>query len=145
MANLNRVFLVGRLTRDPESRTFPSGGMVAALGMAVNNKRKNKTSGQWEDEPVFLDLEAFGKTAEIMVERLRKGSQILVEGHLKLDTWTDKQTNDKRSKLKIVVDQFQFLDRMPQDAADALKVKPQDESHEYAPVGSDGDGQDIPF
>lgn len=144
MANLNRVLLVGRLTRDPETRTFPSGGMVAALGLAVNNRRKTK-DGSWQDEPCFLDLEAFGKTAEIMAERLRKGSQILVEGHLKLDTWTDKQTNDNRSKLKIVVDQFQFLDRMPQDAADALKVKPQDESHEYAPVGSDGDGQDIPF
>ena len=141
MANLNRVFLVGRLTRDPESRTFPSGGMVAALGLAVNNRRKTK-DGSWQDEPVFLDLEAFGKTAEIMAERLRKGAQILVEGHLKLDTWTDKQTNEKRSKLKIVVDQFQFLDRLqdgrPSQAREAT-------TYDAAPVGGDVDGQEIPF
>lgn len=109
MANLNSVHMIGRLTRDPEFRDVPTCRIVA-LGFAVNNRRKNQQSGQWEDEPVFLDCEAFGKTADAMDGRLHKGSQIFIDGHLKLDQWTDKNTNEKRSKLKVVVDSFQFLD-----------------------------------
>jgi single-strand DNA-binding protein len=114
VANLNKVMLIGRLTRDPEVRTFPNGGKVAALGFAVNNRRKNNQSGQWEDEPVFLDMEVFnrgenGKQADLVEQSLRKGNQVFIEGHLKLDQWTDKE-GQKRSKLKIVVDNFQFLE-----------------------------------
>src|SRR5262245_24294469 len=115
MANLNKVMLIGRLTRDPETRMFSNGGKVAAFGFAVNNKRKNQQTGQWEDEPVFLDCEAFnrgefGKTADVVEQYLKKGNQIFIDGHLKLDQWTDKQTGDKRSKLKIVVDRIEFLE-----------------------------------
>ena len=90
MANLNKVMLIGRLTRDPEVRSFPSGGKVAHFGFAVNNKRKNAATGEWEDEPVFLDVEVFNrgdtnKLADRVEQTLRKGQQIFIEGKLKLD------------------------------------------------------------
>ena len=96
MANLNKVMLIGRLTRDPEIRTFANGGKVAAIGFAVNNRRKNAQSGQWEDDPVYLDMEAFNRRegqqlADLVENSLRKGHQVFIEGHLKLDQWTDKE------------------------------------------------------
>src|SRR6187431_1851151 len=114
MANLNKVMLIGRLTRDPEVRMFASGGKVAKFGFAVNNRRKNQQTGQWEDEPVFLDVEAFnrgetGRQADLVEQNLRKGTQIFIEGHLRLDQWTS-QDGQKRSKIKIVVDNVQFLE-----------------------------------
>lgn len=115
MANLNRVFLIGRLTRDPEIRAFANGGKVAQFGFAVNNRRKNSQTGEWEDEPVYLDCEAFnrgefGKLADLVERYLGKGRQIFIDGHLKLDQWVGKEDGQKRSKLKIVVDNIQFLD-----------------------------------
>lgn len=114
MANLNKVMLIGRLTRDPETRMFANGGKVAKFGFAVNNRKKNSQTGQWEDEPVWLDVEAFNrgefvKTADLVEQSLRKGTQVFIEGHLVLDQWTS-QDGQKRSKLKIVVDNLQFLE-----------------------------------
>jgi single-strand DNA-binding protein len=114
MANLNKVMLIGRLTRDPEVRTFSNGGKVANFGFAVNNRRKNQSSGQWEDEPVFIDVAVFnrgetGRQADLAEQSLRKGHQVFLEGHLKLDQW-QAQDGQKRSKLTIVVDNFQFLE-----------------------------------
>jgi single-strand DNA-binding protein len=114
MANLNKVMLIGRLTRDPEVRTFSNGGKVAKCGFAVNNRKKDQQSGQWVDDPVFLDLEVFnrgetGKQADRVEETLRKGHQVFIEGHLRMDNWTDKE-GQKRSKLVIVVDNFQYLE-----------------------------------
>src|SRR5215471_14186416 len=93
MANLNKVMLIGRLTRDPEVRTFSNGGKVAKLGFAVNNRKKDQQTGQWVDDPVFLDVEVFnrgeqGRQADIASESLRKGHQVFIEGHLRLDQWT---------------------------------------------------------
>jgi single-strand DNA-binding protein len=114
MANLNKVMLIGRLTRDPEVRTFSNGGKVANFGFAVNNRRKNQSSGQWEDEPVFIDVAVFnrgetGRQADLAEQSLRKGHQVFLEGHLKLDQW-QAQDGQKRSKLTVVVDNFQFLE-----------------------------------
>jgi single-strand DNA-binding protein len=114
MANLNKVMLIGRLTRDPEVRTFANGGKVASLGFAVNNRRKNSSTGEWEDDPVFIDVEAFnrgdyGHMADTVEQYLKKGQQVFIEGHLKLDQWTS-QEGQKRSKLKVVADNFQFLE-----------------------------------
>ena len=111
MANLNKVLLIGRLTRDPEMHEFNNGGRVAKFGFAVNNRKK--VDGEWEDEPVFLDCEAFnrgefGKQADLC-EQLRKGSQVFIEGHMQLDQWTS-QDGQKRSQIKIVVDNFQYLE-----------------------------------
>ncbi len=114
MANLNKVMLIGRLTRDPEIRVFANGGKVAMFGFAVNNRRKNAQTGLWEDEPVFIDVDAFnrgefGKTADLVEQSLRKGNQVFIEGHLKFDQWTG-QDGQKRNKLKIVLDNMQFLE-----------------------------------
>jgi single-strand DNA-binding protein len=119
MANLNKVMLIGRLTRDPEVRTFANGGKVAHFGFAVNNRRKNQQTGQMEDDPVFIDVEAFnrgdfGKKADLVEQYLRKGHQAFIEGHLRLDQWTS-QDGQKRSKLKIVLDNVEFLERRGDD------------------------------
>jgi single-strand DNA-binding protein len=118
MANLNKVMLIGRLTRDPESRSLPSGSKVVAFGFAVNNRRKNQQTGAWEDEPVFLDCEAWSNAREgagmqigdRVEQYLKKGNQAYLEGHLRLDQWTDKNDGSKRSRLKLVVDQLQLLE-----------------------------------
>jgi single-strand DNA-binding protein len=114
MANLNKVMLIGRLTRDPEVKMFSNGGKVAKIGFAVNNRKKNSQTGQWEDEPVFLDCEAFnrgemGKQADLVEQGLRKGSQVFIEGHLRMDNWTS-QDGQKRSKILVIIDNFQFLE-----------------------------------
>lgn len=115
MANFNKVVLIGRLTRDPETRAFATGGMVAKFGFAVTNRRKNTQTGQWEDEPMFIDVEVFnrgefGKLADLVRDRCRRGSQIMLEGRLHLDQWDDKTTGQKRSKHKIVAETIQLLD-----------------------------------
>ncbi len=120
MANLNKVMLIGRLTRDPEVRTFSNGGKVAKFGFAVNTRKKNQQTGEWEDEPVFLDVEAFnrgefGKQADLVEQYLSKGRQVFIEGHLRLDQW--EKDGQKRSRLVIVVDNMQFLDPRPDGAS----------------------------
>jgi single-strand DNA-binding protein len=114
MANVNKVILIGNLTRDPEVRTFSTGGKVAKFGFAVNNRKKNSQTGQWEDVPMFIDCEAYNrgdysKQADLVEQYLSKGRQVYLEGHLQLDQWDDKTTGQKRSKHKIVVDHIQFL------------------------------------
>jgi single-strand DNA-binding protein len=115
MANLNKVMLIGRLTRDPEIRTFSTGGKVANIGFAVNNRKKNQQTGQWEDEPVFLDLKAFNrepgrKMADTVEQYLRKGMQVYFEGRLTVEEWEDKNGGGKRRAVKIIVEDFQFLE-----------------------------------
>jgi single-strand DNA-binding protein len=115
MANLNKVMLIGRLTRDPECRTFANGGKVAAFGFAVNNRKKNQQTGAWEDEAVFLDCKAFNrdtgrKLADQVEQYFTKGRQFYLEGHLKLEEWVGKDDGQKRSKLVIIVDDYQFLE-----------------------------------
>jgi single-strand DNA-binding protein len=115
MANFNKVILVGRLTRDPEYKPFAGGGAVCKLGFAVTNRRKNSQSGQWEDEPMFIDVEVYnrgegGKLADLLRDRTHKGSQLMIEGRLHLDQWDDKNGGGKRSKHKIVAENVQLLD-----------------------------------
>jgi single-strand DNA-binding protein len=109
MASFNKVILAGNLTRDPELRYTPKGTAVAKLGLALNRKWRDE-SGQLKEEATFVDVEAFGKTAETIGQYLKKGNPLLVEGRLRLDTWDDKQTNQKRSRLLVVCESFQFLD-----------------------------------
>ena len=105
MASFNRVILMGNLTRDPEMRYLPSGLAVSDIGLAVNDRKRN-ASGDWVDEVTFVDITLWGRQAEIASEYLSKGSPLLVEGRLKLDTWeTDGQ---KRSKLKVVGERIQM-------------------------------------
>ena len=109
MANYNRVMLMGNLTRDPELRYLPSNMPVCAFGLAVNDRYKDKQSGEWVEKPNFIDCEAFGKSAEIINQYMAKGRALFLEGKLRFDQWDDRQTGQKRSKLKVVVDNFQFV------------------------------------
>ncbi len=122
MANFNKVILIGRLTRDPETRTFGSGGKVANFGFAVTNRKKNSQTGQWEDEPMFIDVSAwnFGTTGTLanrIEQYCRKGSLICIEGRLVLDSWDDKTTGQNRSKKKIVADQMELLETRAESEA----------------------------
>jgi single-strand DNA-binding protein len=107
MANFNKVMLVGNLTRDPELKHTPSNQAVAQIGLAVNRNYQTK-DGEKREETTFVDCEAWGRTAEVMSQYLAKGRPVLVEGRLKLDQWQDKDGNN-RSKLKVVIENFQFL------------------------------------
>ena len=109
MPNFNKVILMGNLTRDPEVKYTSSGTAIAKLGMAINRYWRNQ-DGQQQEETTFVDVDAFGRQAETIGQYLKKGRPIMVEGRLKLDQWDDKQTGQKRSKMAIVLENFQFLD-----------------------------------
>jgi single-strand DNA-binding protein len=162
MANLNKVMLIGRLTRDPEVRMFANGGKVAKFGFAINNKRKDQQTGQWVDDPCFLEVEAFnrgetGKKADLVEQYLHKGSQVFIEGHLKLDQWTT-QDGQKRSMIKVVLDNLEFLEprRDGPGPAPARRQDAPPPSSDYEPGPDHGeapmsppppgpDEKDIPF
>jgi single-strand DNA-binding protein len=108
MASFNKVILAGNLTRDPEMRYTTKGTAVAKLGLAVNRTWRNE-AGETKEEVTFVDVDAFGKQAEVISQYLRKGGPILLEGRLKLDQWDDKQTGQKRSRLGVVLESFTFI------------------------------------
>ena len=109
MANFNKVILAGNLTRDPELRYTSKGLAIAKITLAINRSWKSET-GEPKEEVTFVDVDAFGKQAETIGQYLKKGRPLLVEGRLRLDQWDDKQTGQKRSRLGVVLDNFQFLD-----------------------------------
>lgn len=106
--SFNKVILLGNLTRDPEIRYLPSGSAVGRLGIAVNRKWKDK-DGTDKEEVSFIDVDAFGKQAELIGQYLKKGNPLFLEGRLKTDTWDDKESGKKQSKLKVVLEGFQFV------------------------------------
>jgi len=108
MANLNKVMLIGNLTRDPEMKYTPKGTAIAEIGLAVNRNYTTE-SGEKREEVTFIDITLWGRTAEVVGEFCKKGRPIYVEGRLQLDSWDDKQTGQKRSKLKVVGDAIQLL------------------------------------
>lgn len=110
MAYLNKVFLIGNITRDPELRVTPKGTSIAAFGLAINRQSKN-ADGSHADEVTFVDIEAWGKQADLVAKYLAKGAPCMIEGRLKLDEWTDKTSGQKRHRLKVVLDNVQFLGR----------------------------------
>jgi single-strand DNA-binding protein len=110
MASLNKVFLIGNLTRDPELRRTPNGAVVVELGLAVN-RTYTTSSGETRDDTAFLDIVVWGRQAETCAQYLQKGSPLLVEGRLQYDSWEDQQTGQKRSKIRIVAERTQFLGR----------------------------------
>src|SRR5512145_1655467 len=105
MASFNRVILVGNLTRDPELRYIPSGTAVSEIGLAVNDRVKK--GDQWVDETTFVDITLWGRTAEVANEYLSKGSSVLIEGRLKLDSW--EKDGQKNYKLRVVGERMQML------------------------------------
>jgi single-strand DNA-binding protein len=160
MASYNRVILLGNLTRDPELRYLQSGTAVADVGLAVSDRRKNATTGEWIEETTFVDITFWGRTAEVAGEYLSKGSPALIEGRLKLDTW-ETQDGQKRSKLKVICERMQMVgpprgqgEGGPRPAArQALQNQgtaysqpaPPDEAYDASPAEPSGGGDDIPF
>ena len=108
MASFNKVILMGNLTRDPQMKFLPSQTPVAEFGLATNRHFKTQ-SGEEKDEVTFVDCAAFGKQAEVINQWCRKGKQLFIEGRLKFDTWDDKNGGGKRSKLSVIVENFQFV------------------------------------
>ncbi|OGR93884.1 MAG: hypothetical protein A2016_01720 [Elusimicrobia bacterium GWF2_62_30] len=113
MGNLNKVMLIGRLTRDPEVTEFKNGGKVANLGFAVHNVRKNPQTGEWEETPVWLNMKAYnhehGRKLADLAGMMKKGRQVFVEGHLVLEQWDGKEDGKHHSKLYVYVDSVEFL------------------------------------
>ena len=157
MANFNKVILAGNLTRDPELRYTPKGTAVAKLGLALNRSWTTE-SGEKREEVTFVDVDAFGKQAEVIAQYLRKGRSLLVEGRLKLDQWDDKQTGAKKSKLGVVLESFSFLDSgnrtaeggAPAPSAPAAPAPRPARPAPSAPAAPESDGpppddDDVPF
>lgn len=114
MASFNKVILMGNLTRDPQMKYLPSQTPVAEFGLATNRRFKSQ-SGEDKEEVTFVDCAAFGKQAEVINQWCRKGKPLFIEGRLKFDSWDDKNGGGKRSKLSVIVEQFQFVGGRDQD------------------------------
>lgn len=138
--SINRVNITGNLTRDPELRSTPSGTSVLKMGVAVNDRRKNQQTGEWEDVPNFVDVTVFGNRAEALTRFLSKGSKVAIEGKLRWSSWETPQ-GEKRSKLEVVADEVDFF--APRDSvgagSDFVGSGP-------APVSAEDRGDDeVPF
>ncbi len=148
--SVNKVFLMGNLTRDVELKHTPSDQSVATIGIAVNRRYRTR-DGEDRDETTFVDCEAWGRTAEVMSQYLSKGRPVFIEGRLKLDQWEDRETGKNRSKLKVVIENFQFVDSpggggrsakpAPAGAGTESEAGQGGETPTHAPVGED----EIPF
>jgi len=154
MASFNKVILMGNLTRDPELRYTPKGTAIARIGLAINRSWTSE-SGEKKEEVTFVDVDAFGKTAEIIGQYFKKGRPILMEGRLRYETWDDKQTNQKRSKLGVEMESFQFMDSQrpgegaPGASAPAQRSRPSAPASAPAPDSEPDvaphEGDDVPF
>ena len=113
--SINKVMLSGNLTRDPELRSTSGGDPVMKFGLAVNERRKNQQTGEWEDRPNFFDCTMFGARAEAVSRFLSKGSKVAVEGRLQWHQWEDRETGQNRSKVDIVVNEIEFMSRRGED------------------------------
>ena len=118
MANLNKVMLIGNLTRDPELRVTPKGTAICQFSLAVNRKFKDESGGERE-EVTYVDIEAWSKQGETIAKYCTKGRPLFVEGRPRLDQWEDKTTKEKRSRMKVVLENFQFLGGGQRDGAAA--------------------------
>ncbi len=108
MPSLNKVLLMGNLTRDPELRVTPKGTPICQFSLAINRKFKME-SGESREEVIYVDVEAWGKQSETIAKYVTKGRPLFVEGRLRLDQWEDKNTKEKRSRMKVVLEAFEFL------------------------------------
>lgn len=109
MANLNKVMIIGNLTADPEVRTTPRGTSLTELRLAVNRVASGPNEGERREETTFLDVTCWGRTGEVAAQYLSKGRPVFIEGRLQMDTWEDKQTGQKRSRIRIIAENLQLL------------------------------------
>ena len=135
MANLNKVMLIGNLTRDPELRVTPKGTAICQFSLAVNRKFKDESGGERE-EVTYVDIEAWSKQGETIAKYCTKGRPLFVEGRLRLDQWEDKTTKEKRSRMKVVLENFQFLGSGRADGAAPGGGEGGEAPRSYAPRAS---------
>lgn len=142
--SINRVVITGNLTRDPELRTTAGGTAVMSFGVAVNDRRKNPATGEWEDYPNFVDCTMFGARAEAVSRYLSKGSKVAIEGKLRYSSW--ERDGQRRSKLEVIVDEIEFMSRQQDQAPQgyAPQQAPQRPQAPQAPAPDVYD-EDIPF
>ena len=112
--SINRVMICGRLTRDPEMRSTAGGLAVMGLGVAVNDRRRNQQTGEWEDVPNYVDCTMFGPYAQAMERRLSKGAKVAIDGRLRWSQW--ERDGQKRSKIEVIVDELEFMSSRNSDA-----------------------------
>jgi single-strand DNA-binding protein len=144
--DINRVTLVGRLTRDPELRHLPSGSPVLQLGLAVNGRQKDE-AGNWTDKPNFFDIKVFGNQAEMLSQHLAKGRRVGIDGRLDWSSW-EAQDGSKRSKVEVVAFQVQFLDSRGDGGEQGQYIPASDvtaDRSDFAPAGAAAADDDIPF
>ena len=143
MPNLNKVQLMGNLTRDPELKHTPRGTAICDLGLAINRTWKDD-SGEKQEETTFVDVTFWGKSGEIIEKYVKKGQPIYIEGRLQLDTWEDKQTGQNRSKLKVTGESFQFLGSAKKEDSGAPR-QPHSNPGSDIPKTDGNDDDSIPF
>ncbi|WP_456464284.1 single-stranded DNA-binding protein [Persephonella sp.] len=137
---LNKVFLIGRLTRDPEIRFLPSGSQITSFTIAVN--RPYRVNNEWKEETYFFDIESFGMLAERLGKQLNKGTQILIEGQLRQDRW-ETASGEKRTKIKVVADKVNIISAKTQERSTEKEEEPDlDITNEPEDFSSD---EDVPF
>lgn len=124
--SINRAIVSGNLTRDPELRATPGGTQVLGFGVAVNDRRRNQQTGEWEDYPNFIDCTMFGNRAEALSRILRKGMKVAIEGKLRYSSWEDKNGGGRRSKVEIIPDEVVLMSQNPNG---------QQAPQQYAPQG----------
>lgn len=145
MSSFNKVILMGRLTRDPELRYTQSNMGICKAGLAVNRRYKDGQSGEWKEEVTFVDVTIFGKRGEAFEKYHKKGSEAFFEGELRYDTWDDKNTGQKRSKLYVVANNWEFVgsgqqgERSGGDSAPREATAPAAAGGADAPQGGYGD------
>ena len=134
--SINRVIISGNLTREPDLRVTAGGTSVLNLGVAVNDRRRNAQTGEWEDVPNFVDCVMFGPRAQAVSNFLSKGSKVAIEGRLRWSSWQDKQTGQNRSRLEVVVDEIEFMSRNSQQGGYQRQSQPQGGFTAAAPAPS---------
>ncbi|MGI5925291.1 MAG: single-stranded DNA-binding protein [Lentisphaerae bacterium] len=139
MASLNKVYLLGNLTRDPEARQLPSGQTVVTMGLAINRSFAN-ARGETREEVCFVEVEVWGRQAEVAGNYLRKGSPVFIEGRLRLDQWDDRETGKKRSRLGVTCERLQLMGAPGQGASyaedDNQQNMPRQAPRQAAPYGA---------
>lgn len=131
--SINRVVVSGNLTRDPELRVTPGGTQVLGFGVAVNDRRRNQQTGEWEDYPNFIDCTMFGNRAEALSRILRKGMKVAIEGKLRYSSWEDKNGGGRRSKVEIIPDEVVLMGQNPNGQQAPQQYAPQGYQQQYAP------------
>ena len=136
MSSFNRVILMGNLTRDPQVRYTPSGTAVTDIGLAINRTWFDKTTQQKREDVTFVDVTLWGRQAEVAGEYLSKGRSVLIEGRLQLDQWDDKETGQKRSKLKVVCENMTFVGGRASESSQSGGENPEAQFSEPNPAES---------